>query len=182
MKSTPKFLIEVTQDIAITRLQEHTIKLLKTTKVPKHAFVVYELPKVRHNSDGSVEVITGISTITVEDQPMQIPQFDDIISRGGKYVCHGNFPEHNDVDPNRAKKWLLYGDAGGSNPWDMVAQHCHNQLGVAQEIDSKVRAYAKEVLRAQKEAERKEKENLSLKAEIEKLTKQVTIQGNSQNG
>ena len=174
MISTPKFLIDSTEEIAITRLQPHTIKLLKTTKRPKFAFVCYEIPKVRH-TDGVAEVITGLITTPVEDSPMQIPQFEDIISRGGKYICHGNFPTHNDTDPLRAKKWLLYGDAGGSNPWDMVADHCAKQLGVAVEIDSKVRKYAEEVLIAQSEAEKAAKENKSLKEQLAKLTKDKTI-------
>ncbi len=164
---TPKYLIDSVEEITITRLQEHTIKLLKTTKRPKHAFVCYEIPKVRH-TDGKAEVITGLITTTVEDQPNQIPQFEDIIGRGGKYICHGNFPTHNDADPLRAKKWLLYGDAGGSNPWDMVADHCAKQLGVAVEIDSKVKKFADQVLEAQKE-------NKSLKEQLAKLTKDKTI-------
>jgi hypothetical protein len=149
-KEKPTHYIDITTDEALLRLQPHTIELLKETKIPKHAFVVFEIPKLKY--DGGVSVLTsGIVVVNVEDQPGQIYTLDDLVNRNGKYCCHYNFPTHDHPDPLRAKKWLLYSDGGGSNPWDELTGYCSRQLGYAVEISTETRKYKEEIesLRAQ---------------------------------
>lgn len=161
----PKFLIDVTTEEAQLRLGERTLELLKTTKLPKHAFVVYEIPKIRYSGKGAdQEITTGFVVVNVEDQPSQEYNLNDLINRNGKYCCHANFPTHNDKDPLRVKKYNLYNDPNSGNPWDRLEVHCQAQLGHAQEISLVERKFKGELEAAKQEME-------SLKAELAKTKK-----------
>ena len=156
-KAKPTHYIDITEPEALVRLGENTIKLLKETKIPKHAFVVYEKPKLRYE-DGKSTYTTSIVVVNVEDQPGQIYTLTNIENTYGKYCCHGNFPTHDDKDPVRAKKWLLYSDGQGSNPWDELAAYCYKQLGLATEISHETRKFKEEIeaLKKQIKSEKKE--------------------------
>ena len=156
-KAKPSVYFDITPPEALARLGENTIKLLKETKIPKHAFIVYEMPKLRYE-DGKSTYTTSIMVANVEDQPGQIYTLVDLEDRYGKYCCHGNFPTHDDKDPARAKKWLLYSDGQGSNPWDELAAHCYKQLGIAAEISGETRKFKEEIesLKKQLKADKKE--------------------------
>lgn len=154
-----KFLIELVPSEVRPRLGKRTIKILETTKTPIYAFVAYEIPKLLHDSGLSEsEVTTGLVVVNVEDQPSQEYNLNDLINRGGKYICHANFPRHDHEVADRVKKWKLYDDPNQGNPWDNLHRHCLNQLGQSVEIHNEVRKYKQEVESLKRELEKSNKE------------------------
>ena len=159
-----KYLIDAVHEEVKPRLAENTIKLLSSTRLPLHAYVVYQIPKIRHYGNGEREITTGICIVNVEDQPNQICILDDLSNRNGVYCCHGNFPRHDDKDPKRAAKHRLYNDPDGSNPWDNVNAYCQkliNQSREVFEIESKLKSeldsLKKELEKEKKKAKKEEK-------------------------
>jgi hypothetical protein len=160
---TPVYLIDITPPEALGRLKERTIKLLKETKIYKHAFVVYEIPKLLYNGGETTET-TGIVAINVEDQPAQEYNLNDLLNRGGKYCCHYNFPTHDNSNPSRVDKYKLYHDPSAGNPWDRLTVHCLRQIGHANEISSESRKYKEALIEIEKlkqevESSKKEKDD-----------------------
>lgn len=165
-----KYLIDFVQDSVLKRLEPRTIELLKTTKTPRHAFVTYQVNKLRFEGQGESVFTTSICTINVEDQPDQRYILNDLLNRGGKYCCHGNFPTHNDVSQVRAEKWKAYKDPEGTNPWDMVAEHCYRQVGQSEEIYKVESKYKAEIERLQGQIEAKNSKNSKKQSLAEELS------------
>lgn len=159
-----KYLIDAVLDEIKPRLSENTIQILKTTRVPQYAYVVFQIPKIRHYGDGLREVTTGICVVNVEDQPNQICILDDLQNRNGVYCAHGNFPKHDDRDPRRAQKHRLYNDPEGSNPWDLVDAYCQKLINnnkevfeIESKLKSELESLKKELEKEKKKAKKEEK-------------------------
>ena len=100
-----KMLIDLVSAEVKGRLGKRAILILETTKVPVYAFVAYEIPKLLHNSGlADSELTTGVVIVNVEDQPSQEYNLNDLLNRGGKYICHANFPTHDHPNADRVKK------------------------------------------------------------------------------
>lgn len=153
--ATPKYYIDIVTEDAKTRLEDETIRLLSTTKIPNHAFVVYQIPKAKYNN-GEMVYTTGITVVNVEDQPA-LYVVNDLLKDLGKYCCHYNFPTHDHPDPSRAQKWKLYNDPNEGNAWDRLHHHCLQQLGHAHEISVRESALKAEIESLKRALEDKKK-------------------------
>lgn len=148
-------LIDFVKEPVKGRLHEKTLRLLDTTREPKNAFVVFQIPKIRtyqSNSEYKDEITFGLCIMNVEDQPGQIYNLNDLVmNRGGKLCCYGNFPTHNHQDSYRVQKYKLYNEPNGANPWDKLAQVCDNLIGQEAEISEEMGIYKQELEKLQKE-------------------------------
>ena len=132
----------------IGSLSPRTLEIAKSTRVPRYAFVAVQIPKVRHVRNQQPEVTTGVSILTVEDQPGQRGIIADmILKRRAKIIAYGNFPTHNDSQPDRAAKYKHHAQPGALNPWDAMAQLCEQHMGHVVEIAEENKRYKEELER-----------------------------------
>lgn len=154
-------LIDKTPDEIKPRLGPNTIKLLETTKEPRHAYVCLEIPKV-YREAGGPRVSTGLAFLNVEDQPGQIYNLNDLMTaRQAQVCCFGNFPSHDDKQSARVAKYKLYNEPNGVNPWDNLAETCAmhqgRTIGMAKEIAEQTSKYKEELAKANAELEKLKK-------------------------
>lgn len=159
------------------RLSERTLALAKGTREPRHAYVALQVPKVRHIKDSAPEVTTGIATLNVEDQPGQRHIIQNMLLKQNAVVlAFGNFPTHNDVQPERAAKYGHHNVPNQQNPWDSLASLCGEAMG-------QVKIIAENERRFKMELEAKYKEQLDAKEkELEQLRSKTNGDQSGKNG
>lgn len=148
-KTGRPYLINCINTHILSRLKPRTVDLLKTTSQPAHAYIVLEVPKRRVVGKGAPVMTTGICIINVEDQPAQKYNLDDLTkNRLGRIIGYGNFPQHNDANPQRSRKYQLYNEGEGVNPWDGIKQYCDHDIGQDEKIAHEFKRYEVELAAA----------------------------------
>lgn len=126
-------LFDMVDEKVKANLKPKTLDLLKTTRPPRHAFIVFEIPKVirRVGDEKMNEVSTGLCFLNVEYQPDQLATVRDIMESkpNAKVICYGNFPSPTSPTVARQKYFAQYNETNGQNPFEKMQALCDMYMG-----------------------------------------------------
>ena len=109
-------------------VEPETMNQLKGWSEPRHAYILLEMPCFHALPGGDFKRGYTLTTMNVENRPEQIERFYYLTRKGARPLHFGNFPTHNDPNPERAKKAKYHTGPSGISPWQELAKVVRSQI------------------------------------------------------